>query len=784
MSLSAGARLGPYEILASLGTGGMGDVYRARDTRLGREVAVKVLPADLSRDPERLRRFEQEARLVSALSHPSIVTVYDVGESGATSYIAMELLDGRTLRDLLAEGALPTKKLLAIAAQVADGLAKAHGAGIVHRDLKPENVIVTADGFAKILDFGLGKLVTPEDPGGRATAPKVSEVTEPGVVMGTAAYMSPEQALGRPVDFRSDQFSFGSMLFEMLTGARAFGRASAAETMTAVIREDPEPVERGAPRTPAQLRWIVERCLAKNPEERYASTRDLAHDLARLRDRLPETSDSASRGAVEAPAPPASRWGVPAAFRAAAAPTEPGAVSLPSVAVLPFVNMSTDPENEFFADGITEDVIAHLAKIRTLRVISRTSVMAFKGRERSLREIGAALGVGMLVEGSVRRSRNRVRIVAQLVDPRTDEHLWAESYDRELDDIFAIQTDVALQIAAALRAELTLDERSRIGRRPTRDLGAYQLYLQGRHYFVKFTKEGFTRSLALFQQAVARDPDFALAYAAIAHAHTEFSIDGISGVVPSEAFARAQQAVDSALALDDGLAEAHGILGLLRLARDFDWKGAEAEFRRALALSPSSADIHDHLGWLCSAQGRFDESLALVRRAQELDPIAHRSDVANELMRAGRTREALAEAERALALDPTFSRCHAVFGWACLALGRTTEGLAALGRAVEFSPGSTLFLAQLGQACGMTGDEARARAILTELEALAETQYVAAYHLSHVYTGLGEQDAAIDCLERAFEQRSGAIYGVKGSYLFAGLREHPRFQALLRKMNL
>jgi serine/threonine-protein kinase len=784
MSLKHGTRLGPYEIVAPLGAGGMGEVYKARDIRLGRDVAVKVLPADLSRDPERLRRFENEARLVSALNHPSVVTVFDVGESGATLYIAMELVEGRTLRDLMGGGALPTKRLLAIAAQVADGLAKAHGAGIVHRDLKPENVMVTADGFVKILDFGLGKLVQPEASGGVAPVATVSHMTEPGTVMGTVAYMSPEQALGRPADFRSDQFSFGSMVYEMVTGRKAFARASGPETMTAVIREEPERVERAAPRTPVPLRWIVERCLAKDPEERYASTRDLARDLARLRDGISEAVGAAPPSGIAAPASAARRGAVPTVAPAAGPPAGPGAADLPSVAVLPFVNMSTDPENEFFADGITEDLIAHLAKIRTLRVISRTSVMAFKRREHSLREIGAALGVGVLVEGSVRRSGNRVRIVAQLVDPRTDEHLWAESYDRELDDIFAIQTDVALQIAAALRAELTLDERARIVARPTRDLEAYQLYLQGRHQLVRFTREGVIQSLAFFEQAVARDPSFALAYAAIAHAHTQFGIEGISGVVPAQAFARAQQAVDSALALDDGLAEAHGIVGLLRFTRDFDWKGAEAEFRLALRLSPGSADIYDHLGWLCSAQGRFDESLALVRRARELDPLAHRSDVANELMRAGRTQEALAEAERAVVLDPGFSRSHAVFGWACLALRRTAEGLAALQRAAELSPGSTLFLAQFGQACGMVGDEARARAILAELDALAAKQYVAAYHLAHVHTGLGEKDAAIDCLERAFEQRSGGIYGVKGSYLFASLREHPRFQALLRKMNL
>ena len=447
--------------------------------------------------------------------------------------------------------------------------------------------------------------------------------------------------------------------------------------------------------------------------------------------------------------------------------------------------MSADPENEFFADGITEDVIAHLAKIRTLRVTSRTSVMAFRKHEQSLREIGAALGVAMLVEGSVRRSKNRVRIVAQLVDPRTDEPLWSETYDRDLDDIFAIQTDVALQIAAALQAELTLDERARIGRRPTRDLEAYQLYLQGRHHFLEFTRAGSARSLALFEQAVARDPLFALAYAAMAQTHTESRPRWNQ----RRACRRRRSPARSRLWIvrwrsTTALAEAHDIVGLLRFTRDFDWRGAEEEFRLALRFSPGSADIYQHLGWLCSSQGRFDESLTLLRRSRELDPLAIRSDYANELMRAGRTEEALAEARRAMALDPSYSRLHAVFGWACMKLGRIAEGLAALERAVELSPDSTLFRAQLGQALGMAGHEARARAILAELEALSRTQYVAAYYLAHVHTGLGQLDAALDCLERALEERSGAIYGVKGSYLFASLRGHPRFQALLRRMNL
>ena len=761
MTLSAGTRLGPYEILSPLGAGGMGVVYRARDTRLAREVAVKVLPEEFFEGEERRQRFEREAKLLASLNHPNVAAVYSFEDSGGRHLLVMELVEGDSLDIKIAFGSLPIEESLLVARQIAEALGAAHEKGIVHRDLKPANVMVTSEGRVKLLDFGLAKQMEPEGLADSSAAPTLLKMTEPGIVMGTVAYMSPEQALGQSTDFRSDQFSFGSLLYEMLTGKKAFARASRPETMTAIIREEPEPVERGAPQTPIALRWIVERCLAKNPDERYASTRDLARDLARLKEGVSKTVGPA-----------------------AARPADHGAGHLPSVAVLPFVNMSADPENEFFTDGITEDVIAHLARIRTLRVTSRTSVMAFKRRERSLREIGAALAVDVLVEGSVRRSGNRVRIVAQLVDPLTDEHLWSGTYDRDLDDIFAIQTDVALQIAAALRAELTLEERARIGLRPTRDLEAYQLYLQGRHNLVKFTKDGITRSLALFEQAVTHDPGFALAFVAMAHAHIQFGMEGISGTMPLEAYARAQKAVDSALALDNGLAEAHGIVGLLRFTRDFDWKGAEAEFRLALGLSPSSADVYDHLGWLCSAQGRFDESLALVRRARELDPLAHRSDVANELMRLGRTQEAFSEAERALALDPSFSRSHAVFGWACLALGRKDEGLAALERAVELSPESTLFLAQLGQALGMTGAEPRAREILADLETLAQSKYVASYHFAHVYTGLGDKDAALGCLERAFEQRSGGVYGIKGSHLFASLRDHPRFQALLRRMNL
>jgi len=392
--------------------------------------------------------------------------------------------------------------------------------------------------------------------------------------------------------------------------------------------------------------------------------------------------------------------------------------------------------------------------------------------------------VDVLVEGSVRRSGNRVRIVAQLVDPHRDAHLWSATYDRDLDDVFAIQSDVAMQIAAALKAEMTSDERERIQQPPTRDLEAYQFYMQGRYHLVKFTQEGTIKSLAFFEQAVAHDPAFAQAFVGMAHAQMEFGIEGIAGILPLEAYARAQKSVDRALALDGRLAEAHGILGLLLVTRDFQWAKAEAELRLAITLSPSCSDAYDHLGWLCSAQGRFEEALGLMRRARALDPIAHRSDVANELMRMGRFQEALEEAERALKLDPSFPRSHGVHGWTCLALGHKEEGLAALARAVELTPDSTLFRAQLGQAYGMTGEEAKARELLAELEALSRTRPVAPYHFAHIHTGLGERETALDCLEQAFEQRSGAIFGIKGSYLFRSLRGHPRFQKLLERMNL
>jgi TolB-like protein len=454
-----------------------------------------------------------------------------------------------------------------------------------------------------------------------------------------------------------------------------------------------------------------------------------------------------------------------------------------AIAVLPFVNRSDQADDEWFADGITEDVIAHLSRIRALTVISRASVMAFQGARRSPREAGAALGAATLLDGSVRRAGDRVRIVATLVDVESERQLWAETYDRELTDIFAIQTDVALRIAAALEAELTRDERERVTRPPTRDLAAYQLFLMARQWHIRYSMEGYAPAIAHYERALARDPSFALAAAYMAIALTEAAEHG--AILPAEAFPRAARAVASALRLDPELAEAHCADGHLRTVSAFDWVGAERAYRRALELKPGDADTHDLFGRMLAGIGRWDEAIAMLRRAREHDPLTHRSDLPSTLLRAGRLEEATRLLEEAVELEPGYDRAHATLGWAYILAGRTAEGVARLERAVALGDGSTLWLAQLGQAYGMAGEVAKARAVLATLGARAAREaFVSPYHLAYVHTGLGDVDRAIDLLERAVAERTGAGYAIKGSFLFAPLRGTPRFEALLRSMGL
>jgi eukaryotic-like serine/threonine-protein kinase len=745
-----GIRLDNYEIIGKLGEGGMGVVYRAKDLKLGRQVALKVVAHGSNDDPENNTRFEREARLLALLNHPNIAQIYSLHSSGETWALVMELVEGPTLAERLAGGMLPLDECLTISIQIVQALGAAHDQGIAHRDLKPANIKLTLDGRVKVLDFGIArKLAAAGSAIGEATTQ--SSPTQAGAILGTVGYMAPEQVRAESVDTRADIFSFGCVFYELLTGERAFLRGSAIETLAAILHEPPPAPSRRRSGLPSGFDRVVARCLEKNPAARFQSAHDLEFALEGL------TSGQAQD-----------------AMRPRAA----------SVAVLPFVNLSTDSENEFFADGITEDVIAHLASIRSLKVISRTSVMPFKKSDRSLREIGEKLGAATLLEGSVRRASGRVRIVAQLVDAATDEHIWAETYDRDLTDIFAIQSDVAMNIASALRAELSMDERKRVGRQPTNDLEAYELYLRGRHMFYRYTEVGFRRSLIEFDAAIARDPGFALAWASVAETYVEFCVQGFAGSSSDELIRLAKAAAARAMEIDGELAEAHGITGLIHFVFDFDWPGAEREFLKAIELCPGSAEVHDHYGWLFASLEQYDDALRQVRRARELDPLMIQSDVATTLLRAGRIEEALEEAQRTVREEASAPRCHSVLGWALIFHGENAAGIASLEHAVALEPGSTFFLSQLGQACALTGNADRAREILEQLRDRATREFVSPYHFAYVHAGLGEADAAINYLERAFEQRSGAIYGIKGSFLFRNLRGHPRFESLLRRMNL
>ncbi len=710
----------------------MATVYLAHDVKHHREVALKVLRPELAAalGPD---RFLREVEIAARLNHPHILALYDSGETNGFLFYVMPYVAGESLRHRLErEKQLPIEEALAITRHVAAALGHAHAQHVIHRDVKPENILLY-EGEAMVADFGIALAVS---------AAAGVRLTQTGLAVGTPAYMSPEQAVSeRALDARSDVYSLGCVLYEMLAGEPPYTGAT-AQVLIAKRLVDPVPaVRRLRAAVPVGVEQALTKALAKVPADRWASALAFAEALA-----------------------------------------TPAGPRPPSVAVLPFLNLSADPENEYFADGITEDVIAHLSKIRALKVISRTSVMAFKQREQSLREIGARLEVATLLEGSVRRAGDRVRIVAQLIDAESDRHLWAETYDRRLTDVFAIQTDVALQIAAALKAELSPDEKSRLHQEPTSDLQAYQLYLQGRHCYLRYTAEGSRRGIEYFEQAVAKDPNYALAYAALAMVYTELAETG--SLRPGEAYARARDASAKALALDLGLGEAHCMLAYITAVCDFNWVSAEQEFKRALELTPNSADTYDLYGRMCLALERNDEALAMERRAQELDPLAHRADVARALLRAGRYDEALQAATHAVELDPHYARAHATLGWAYLKKGIVKQGVAELEIAVSLSPGDTLWLAQLGQAYGMVGDVARARNVLHQLEELSGQRFVSPYHIAFVYTGLGEQDSAMDWLERAYEDRSGPVYSVKGSFLFTTLHGHPRFIALLRKMNL
>ncbi len=788
MTLAAGTRLGPYEILSPLGAGGMGEVYRARDTRLAREVAVKVLPERLADDPKALARFEREARAVAALSHPNILAIHDFGQEQELRYAVMELLEGQTLRERLVRERLAWRKAMEIGIAIAEGLSAAHAQRIVHRDLKPENIFLTSGGHVKILDFGLARAdVVPSEE--MTAVPTESVATEAGTVLGSLGYMSPEQVRGELADTRSDIFSFGCVLYEMLTGRRAFSGGSAGQTMAAILRDQPDEITVSGTQVPEGLDRIVGRCLEKNPSERFQSVDDLSFALSEC------LGSGSSRPAPKAPGVSRRRavlLAVVAITLAAIALVlllrhrSAGSRRIESLAVLPLANLSGDPQQEYFADGMTEELISDLAKISALRVTSRTSVMRYKSSSKSLPEIAKELGVDAIVEGSVMRSGSQVKITAQLIDAPRDKHLWADSFQRDLKDVLALQGEVARTIAGEIGVRLTEHERLRLADKKTVNPEAYEAYLKGQYHLFRRTAADAQKSLEYFQQAVQRQPNYALAYASIAQAYETAAGSAQGALSPREAFPSAKAAALRAVELDPTLGEPYASLAWSSFVFDRDWKTAESQFQRALKLNANLSIAHENYAIFLVRMGRFDEAVREMKRAQELDPasLGVNTMMGIALSLARRDDEAIPWFRHVLDMDPNFLRAHFGLGLSLIHKKRYDEAISELQKAVELSGGGAAQLGALGYAYAVANRRAEALEIVEKLRARSKEHYVPPAMVAVVFSGLGENDQAMAWLEKAIEEHDPWLTGLKVDPMFDPLRSDPRFLDLVHRVGL
>jgi eukaryotic-like serine/threonine-protein kinase len=762
MTLAAGARLGPYEILSPLGAGGMGEVYRARDARLGREVAIKVLPSHLAGDAPALARFEQEARAVAALSHPHILAIHDFGNAGGALYAVMELLEGATLKERLAAAELSLARAVDWALQIAQGLAAAHERGIVHRDLKPGNVFVTRDGLVKILDFGLARREETMEKDASESGPTQARTT-PGAVLGTVGYLSPEQARGLPADNRSDIFSFGAVFYELVTGRRAFDRSTSVETMVAVLREEPPPISDSGRSVPGEVEEIIRHCLEKDPDDRFRSARDLVFAL-RMAERALSRSSS------------------PESARSAAPASDPGARSPePSIAVLPFHNVGVGPESEYFSDGMSEEIIAALSGVAGLRVAARTSSFAFRGKDDDVRRIGHELGVATVLDGSVRQAGQRFRVTAQLIDVATGYNLWSERWDREMADVFAVQDEIASAIAGTLQPRLVGTGPAGLVAPRTRDVAAYDRFLKGRYLW---NQRRVQEAIAELEVAVDLDPGFAEAHTALSEA---WAVWGFYGGIPTwEAWARGRAAAELAEELSPDSAAVP--LSLAVLEHYYGWNTAREErlCRLAIERNPTGAEAYF---WLCLCLAwdgrRMEEARSIGREGTRLEPHSanHRATLAWPLISAARYEEAAAELSAAVALDGSAPYALWTYGTALTALGRHEDAIAAHRKAVEVTGGRySYYSALLASALAEAGRMGEARTALAELEARAAREYVPPFDIAIVLASLGEGDAALDRLEKAYQDRNALLWARLYFPQLRNLAGHPRFQALAAKL--
>ena len=808
-------------------------VYLAEDTTLHRSVALKILPVELAANKDRMRRFVQEAQAAAALNHPNIATIHEIGEDEGTHFIAMEFIDGVTLRAKIHQERAELRKLLRYLQQVAEGLSKAHGAGIVHRDLKPDNVMITRDGYAKILDFGLAKLTEQtrspdlEAPAAEApTAVMPQPLSKPGVVMGTVGYMSPEQAQGKPVDQRSDIFSFGCLLYEAATGQRAFESESTIDTLHKIIHA-PTPLVKDANQSaPSDLTRIVRRCLAKDPDERYQSIKEAAIELRDVRRELegaaqfdttvPPSSVGSTLDSGAAVGPTASGSAVSTASASSAEyivgsikrhktatilllaalvlasvglaaylhvrNTE---VAIDSIAVLPFVNESRDADTEYLSDGLTESIINSLTQLASLRVIPRSSVFQYKGKDTDPLKIGHDLGVRAVLTGRLMQRGDSLVVSAELPDVRENKQIWGEQYpNRKVADALALQQDISREISERLRTKLSGEEQRQLTRRDTSSPEAYQSYLRGRYYWNKRTAENISKAMEQFQQAADKDPTYALAYVGLADCY--IVSEEYSGTPASETIPKAKAFAQRALQLDGSLPEAHTSLAFA-YHQLWQWEEAEAEFKHSIELDPNYATAHHWYSLHLNDTGRFDEALTEIKRAQQLDPVSViiTLNLAQAYLNHGDFDSAIEQSKRLVDLDPNFPRGRETLAMVYLEQGHYAEAIAQLQQAVDLSARRDRRpLRTLGYAYAISGRRAEALAILKGLQERYEGREASPIDVACIYAGLGDKDQAFAWLEKAFQDHSSRLGRTRWETGFESLRSDPRYADLMRRMGV